>query len=243
MIELSVKKVIQNAYQRSQILSYNESITANQQELGLSLLRELIATININGNLISLWSIDIIPLVPGLENIALDGWIDIIQLNFIMSGNIRHQIKILSVEEYYDKAQILNASGLPIYACIQRTVTGMSLNVYLKPNANYPLEIKGYKTLLPNIQDPSFDINATIAGNDSLYTSLLTWQLTQDIFLSSTTNKEPSPFIANKIASLEEKIISIKEYKTKVHMFNASNNSLNDLDEGQQSLNTGFSPN
>lgn len=144
---MEVSLLIQQSYRDAQLLAEEgESATSAQLTTGVRLLNRILRKISTDGFEIPLITEETSSLTTGIATLDLPGWSKIEKIQYYL-GDVLIDLQLQDLNTYFDNAIIRNSTGTPFVAYQKRTPTGITLNVFLQPDQDYELLIKGYKQL------------------------------------------------------------------------------------------------
>lgn len=236
---MKVIELITNAYDWGRIFpSGSGDLDSPNIEKAERYLRSIIRQINIKGDVIFLNSQTSLNMTAGNDTIPLDGYIKIIKAQFIL-GNVRIDIDLLNVEQFYTNAAVLNTQSIPYCAYPKRRGNGIDLIVYFTPNQDYILEVNGLKALEYISRDDD------ITSEFEMYEDLVTWELAN--LLRKSIGHDPDMEIKGNIARIKRDLRSIKPVNASMQLSNiaskCSSESLRKVaTSGQEALLGGWMP-
>lgn len=196
---MKVPLLIQQAYRDAQLVAETgETADATQLNTGLRLLNRILALISTDGWEIPLITEESLNLTQGVDTIDLVGWVKLEKVQYLL-GNVLFNIRLLSLNDFYNNAVIENSSGIPYLAYPKRTPTGILLRVFLDPSENYTIFIRGYKALNQVTLSDDLEPN-TISGFMQDY---LGYRLSLDLQIDAQIEKI-SPWLLLKVNEYEQ---------------------------------------
>lgn len=212
---MNVKLLIQEAYRFSQILAQDgEFASSAELNTGLSLFNKLLRRVSIDGAEIPITTKEDFTLPIGGSEIVLDGWIEILKAQYNL-GSILFDIVLLDVNQYRNAARITNTSGIPYVGYARRTSTGITLELFFKPNSDYPMTLDGYKNLT------QVTIDQNLSDVSEFMQDYLQIQLAID--LRNFDKLSPNPYLTKQVNMYLEKLKGIKEIRTDVKTHKSQN--------------------
>ncbi len=192
------------------VASEGEELTSQMIQEGIQILNEIIRSNNITGEPWNLLTREDVNLVKGSETITLDGWSKILKYRYLL-GSVFIPIPMADLNGYLNISSVQSSTGIPLVSYLQRTETGFILNVYLKPDQNYTLEIWGYKSV-------NQIVNSTdeFVGLESFYQDYFLYELAYQVqqFYHLPTTR----YVLYKRAQLINKLNTIREVRTDVRI-------------------------
>lgn len=160
---MEVSLLIQQSYRDAQLLAEEgESATSAQLTTGVRLLNRILRKISTDGFEIPLITEETFNLTTGVSILELPGWSKLEKVQYYL-GDVLVDIVLQDLNRYYNNAVIRTSSGVPVVAYPKRTPTGITLNVFLKPDQDYEILIRGYKQLTDVVLSDEIALNS-IAG-------------------------------------------------------------------------------
>lgn len=202
---MEVALLIQQSYRDAQLIAEEgESATESQLNTGVRLLNRILRRISTDGFKIPLISEETFNLITGEESIDLSGWSKIEKAQYWL-GDVLVDIELAPLNTYYDNARLRNSTGTPYTGYQKRTPTGITLKVFLQPNQDYELIIRGYKQLSSVVLSDEIDPNS-IAGFMEDYLGYL---LSIDLQVDAQVQRI-SPWLVAKQYEYEEHYARLK---------------------------------
>lgn len=236
---MKVIELITNAYDWGRIFpSGSGDIDSPDIEKAERYLRSIIRVINLKGDVIFLNSQTSLNMTAGNDTIPLDGYIKLIKAQFIL-GNVRIDIDLLNVEQFYSNAAVLNTQSIPYCAYPKRRGGGIDLLVYFTPNQNYVLEVNGIKSIEYLTRDDE------ITSELEMYEDLITWELAAR--LRKAIGFDPDAEIASEITRIRGDLRSIKPINSSMSLSSVGSNGSSEslrkrATSGQEALLGGWMP-
>lgn len=144
---MEVILLIQQAYRDAQLLAEEgESLTSVQGTTGTRLLNRILRQISTDGFQIPLITEESFLLTSSVDTLELPGWAKLEKVGYFL-GDVLVDIDLQDVNTFYNNAVIRTSTGTPFIGYSKRIPTGILLRLFLTPNVNYQIEIRGYKIL------------------------------------------------------------------------------------------------
>lgn len=209
---MKVIQIISDAYRFAQIVAEEgQDLTDTQVADGLNLLNNyVINKININGDELALNDQTEITLPIGTTEYLLDGYIAIYKAQYNL-GNVWVDSQILTVDDYYNEARIVNSSSIPYILYTKRTADGLTLKYFFQTDRAYQLRIvHGIKNLSNVLVDDE------VVSEIKFYMPLVMWMLAQQLLIR---NQMPAnPFVEKEIQDIKSRLNSIQYRNTSVRV-------------------------
>ena len=188
-----VSLLVQQAYRDAQLIAEEgESTSSVQLKTGTRLLNRILRLISTDGFEIPLITEESFFLTSGIETLDLPGWSKLEKVGYYL-GNILIDIQLQDLYTFYKNAVMRDAPGTPFIGYPKRTPTGISLKLFLPPNTNYQIEIRGYKSLNEVVETDTIDHNSI----DGFMEDYLGYRLSYDLQIDAQLTKI-SPFLILK---------------------------------------------
>lgn len=139
----TVQELISGAYYKSGIVSREfGTVSGSQMSVGLSELNKALSTKTVQKWLIPYYSKYTFTAVPGQEEYAVPGLIDVSSLTFTLN-TVRYPVVPRQRKDYFGSARANNVETLPYGYHMERNLGGATIFLYFLPNEDYPMELWG----------------------------------------------------------------------------------------------------
>ena len=202
---MNVRLLIQQSYRDAQILAEEgETATSTQLNSGVRLLNRILRRLSTDGFEVPLITEESFTLVNGDSILDLVGWSKLEKVGYFL-GDALIDIQLADLNTFYDNAVIRNSSGTPYIAYPKRTPTGINLILFLPPNDDYQIFIRGYKQLPDVVLTDTID-NTSITGFMEDY---IGYKLSVDIQIDNQL-MTISPWLSLKVKEYEAHFARLK---------------------------------
>ena len=208
---MNYKELISNAYKDGQIASESgDEITTSDIQRGLRQLNNIFTSINTGKNLITYITTTELDFISKQEVYNVD-FVSLKYAYFLL-GDLRYNLEIKNIVDYYDSASIESVSGVPSMLWVEpKPDFTIDIHVYMFPSTPYKLFLRGFKAFkLIEISD----INTVIPIELNPFISYLTYKTA--FYLRQVMSMPPNTSLDNMIAEAEMGLRSTAVKATKV---------------------------
>ena len=206
---MKVALLVQQSYRDAQLVAEEgETATATQIQTGTNLLNRILRRISTDGFQIPLISEETFFLTAGVTTLELAGWSKLEKVLYYL-GDVLVDVELAELNTYYDNAVLRNSPGTPYIAYPKRTPTGITLSLFLEPNENYEILIKGYKNIPTVLVSSTIELDSIAGFMEDYLGYLLSIDLQINAQLSTI-----SPWLKLKAMEYEQHFNRLKFQRT-----------------------------
>lgn len=199
----NVLGLITQAFRLSGVLARTGNPTPEQQNLGLSLLKDLLSLVSTDSRLIPYYSTYNLTADAGDGEYFIPNLVQASTITYVLNNIVRVPLPIASRQDFFGSARVTNLTTLPYQAYVERTIGGSTLFLYAIPSSNYPVQINGKFGFSQTITLQT-DLDTFL---DRFYRVYLRYQLANYICQQSAVSLPPAT--ANELEKLTAKMTDI----------------------------------
>lgn len=218
------QELIANAFNLSDLVARElETMTADQQELGLTILNDILSEKSATGEMLPYYQRTSVPGIVGQEQYFLQDMVDVSSVTVLYS-DVRFQMRNKSRRAYFGSSRVENINSFPYEYYYERATQsgnfGIMLFCYFTPSTTeYSFEVNG-KSSLGSVLATT-DMSAMLEG---YYLSYLTYSLAKrlcDYYNQPFADQKMAQLI--KLERLATSSTSIDPSISKVNQFGGNN--------------------